>query len=67
MKKLFKFIGLIFKGIWKAITFVRLALMNLIFLVMIAVFYFAFTYTGEGQPTVDKESDIIILNDVKVN
>ncbi len=51
MKKLFKFIGLIFKGIWKAITFVRLALANLIFLVMIAVFYFAFTYTAKvSQP-----------------
>ncbi|GAB7222154.1 signal peptide peptidase SppA [Vibrio sp. B172a] len=60
MKKLFKFIGLIFKGIWKTITFVRLALMNLIFLVMIAVFYFAFTYTGEGQPTVDKESALVM-------
>ncbi|MGR5170768.1 signal peptide peptidase SppA [Vibrio owensii] len=60
MKKLFKFIGLIFKGIWKAITFVRLALMNLIFLVMIAVFYFAFTYTGEGQPIVDKESALVM-------
>ncbi|CAE6895029.1 signal peptide peptidase [Vibrio sp. B1ASS3] len=60
MKKLFKFIGLIFKGIWKAITFVRLALMNLIFLVMIAVFYFAFTYTGEGQPTVEKESALVM-------
>jgi len=60
MKKLFKFIGLIFKGIWKAITFVRLALANLIFLVMIAVFYFAFTYTGEGQPTVEKESALVM-------
>ncbi|TMX32681.1 signal peptide peptidase SppA [Vibrio rotiferianus] len=60
MKKLFKFIGLIFKGIWKAITFVRLALANLIFLVMIAVFYFAFTYTGEGQPTVEEESALVM-------
>ncbi|WP_104028517.1 signal peptide peptidase SppA [Vibrio jasicida] len=60
MKKLFKFIGLIFKGIWKAITFVRLALVNLIFLVMIAVFYFAFTYTGEGQPVIDKESALVM-------
>ncbi|EKO3852430.1 signal peptide peptidase SppA [Vibrio harveyi] len=60
MKKIFQFIGLIFKGIWKAITFVRLALANLIFLVMIAVFYFAFTYTGEGQPTVEKESALVM-------
>ncbi|ELV8723965.1 signal peptide peptidase SppA [Vibrio harveyi] len=60
MKKIFQFISLIFKGIWKAITFVRLALANLIFLVMIAVFYFAFTYTGEGQPTVEKESALVM-------
>ncbi|CAM2742320.1 signal peptide peptidase SppA [Vibrio mytili] len=60
MKKLFKFIGLIFKGIWKSITFIRLALANLIFLVMIAVFYFAFTYTGEGKPVVDKESALVL-------
>ncbi len=60
MKKLFKFIGLIFKGIWKSITFIRLALANLIFLLMIAVFYFAFTYTGEGRPVVEKESALVM-------
>ncbi|MDF5701871.1 S49 family peptidase, partial [Vibrio parahaemolyticus] len=59
-KKLFKFIGLIFKGIWKSITFIRLALANLIFLLMIAVFYFAFTYTGDGQPVVEKESALVM-------
>ncbi|TOJ96692.1 signal peptide peptidase SppA [Vibrio parahaemolyticus] len=60
MKKLFKFIGLIFKGIWKSITFIRLALANLIFLLMIAVFYFAFTYTGEGRPVIEKESALVL-------
>ncbi len=60
MKPLFKFIGLIFKGIWKGITFVRLALANLIFLVMIAVFYFAFTHTGDGRPVIDKESALVM-------
>ncbi|QRG83727.1 signal peptide peptidase SppA [Vibrio diabolicus] len=60
MKKLFKFIGLIFKGIWKSITFIRLALANLIFLLMIAVFYFAFTYTGDDQPVVEKESALVM-------
>ncbi|WP_140208930.1 signal peptide peptidase SppA, partial [Vibrio parahaemolyticus] len=59
-KKLFKFIGLIFKGIWKSITFIRLALANLIFLLMIAVFYFAFTYTGEGRPVIEKESALVM-------
>lgn len=60
MKKLFKFIGLIFKGIWKSITFIRLALANLIFLLMIAVFYFALTYTGEGRPVIEKESALVM-------
>ncbi|EGR0760519.1 signal peptide peptidase SppA [Vibrio parahaemolyticus] len=60
MKKLFKFIGLIFKGIWKSITFIRLALANLIFLLIIAVFYFAFTYTGEGRPVIEKESALVM-------
>ncbi|EIZ1896146.1 signal peptide peptidase SppA [Vibrio parahaemolyticus] len=60
MKKLFKFIGLIFKGIWKSITFIRLALANLIFLLMIAVFYFAFTYTGEGRPVIEKKSALVM-------
>ncbi|EHR0246414.1 signal peptide peptidase SppA [Vibrio parahaemolyticus] len=60
MKKLFKFIGLIFKGIWKSITFIRLALANLIFLLMIAVLYFAFTYTGEGRPVIEKESALVM-------
>ncbi|HGF4934801.1 TPA: signal peptide peptidase SppA [Vibrio parahaemolyticus] len=60
MKKLFKFIGLIFKGIWKSITFIRLALANLIFLLMIAVFYFAFTYTGEERPVIEKESALVM-------
>ncbi|EGQ7856220.1 signal peptide peptidase SppA [Vibrio parahaemolyticus] len=60
MKKLFKFIGLIFKGIWKSITFIRLALANLIFLLMIAVFYFAFTYTGEGRPVIEKQSALVM-------
>ncbi|MDF4403722.1 signal peptide peptidase SppA [Vibrio parahaemolyticus] len=60
MKKLFKFIGLIFKGIWRSITFIRLALANLIFLLMIAVFYFAFTYTGEGRPVIEKESALVM-------
>ncbi|NCG70720.1 signal peptide peptidase SppA, partial [Vibrio parahaemolyticus] len=43
-----------------SITFIRLALANLIFLLMIAVFYFAFTYTGEGRPVIEKESALVM-------
>ncbi|MCD1223550.1 hypothetical protein B4924_15090 [Vibrio cholerae] len=42
MKSLFRFVGLILKGIWKAITFIRLALTNLIFLLSIGIIYFIY-------------------------
>ncbi len=60
MKSLFKLIGMIFKGLWKGITFVRLALANLIFLLILTVFYFAFTHTGDGQPVVNKASALVM-------
>ena len=37
------FIGKIFKGIWKVITFIRLALANLLFIAAIAFLYFSFS------------------------
>ncbi|WP_394251682.1 signal peptide peptidase SppA [Vibrio profundi] len=60
MKKLFKFIGMIFKGIWKLISFVRLALANLLFLASIAVIYFLFTSATPTQPTVPQQSALVL-------
>lgn len=60
MKKLFKFIGMIFKGIWKLITFVRLALANLLFLLTIAVIYFIYFYSTAPQPTVQQQSALVL-------
>ncbi|WGW01410.1 signal peptide peptidase SppA [Vibrio sp. YMD68] len=61
MKKLFKFIGMIFKGLWKLITFIRLALTNLIFILSLAVIYFLFTSIETPTPTV-KEQSALVLN-----
>ncbi|MGC9401462.1 signal peptide peptidase SppA [Vibrio genomosp. F10] len=61
MKKLFKFIGMIFKGLWKLITFIRLALTNLIFILSLAVIYFLFTSIEAPTPTV-KEQSALVLN-----
>ncbi len=55
MKKVFRFIGLIFKGIWKVINFTRLAIINLLFFAVIAMFYFAFTQV-EPTPEAVKKS-----------
>ncbi|WCP66201.1 signal peptide peptidase SppA [Vibrio tubiashii] len=60
MKKIFKFVGLFFKGIWKLITFIRLALVNLIFLASIGVIYFIYTSADTPTPTVPKESALIL-------
>ncbi|NLS14521.1 signal peptide peptidase SppA [Vibrio sp. SM6] len=49
MKTIFRFIGMIFKGIWKTLTFVRVALANLLFLLILAVVYFA-VFHGEEAP-----------------
>lgn len=53
MKTIFRFIGLLFKGIWKLITFIRIALTNLIFLLSIALVYFLYAYETPA-PVVEK-------------
>ncbi|NRF26520.1 signal peptide peptidase SppA [Vibrio coralliilyticus] len=60
MKKIFKFIGLFFKGIWKLITFIRLALVNLIFLISIGILYFIYSGVGSVTPNETKESALIL-------
>lgn len=60
MKKIFSFIGMIFKGIWKLITFIRLALVNLIFIASIGAIYFIYTSADSPVPTVQKESALIV-------
>lgn len=60
MKKLFKFIGLFFKGIWKLITFARLALTNLFFIASVAIIYFVYFHAESETPTVPTESALIL-------
>lgn len=60
MKKIAKFIGMIFKGIWKLITFVRVALVNLFFLLSIALIYFVYFQTDNTQPTVPQQSALVL-------
>ncbi|MDR9827390.1 signal peptide peptidase SppA [Vibrio sp. FNV 38] len=62
MKTLFKFISLIFKGFWKAITFIRVALANLLFLAFIAVLFFTFKQAGDvtALPEVKQESALVL-------
>lgn len=60
MKTIFKFIGMFFKGLWKLITFTRLALANLLFLVAIAVIYFVYFHAEPTVPKVPKASALIL-------
>lgn len=62
MKKIFKIIGLIFKGIWKLISFIRITLINLIFLASIAAIYFVYTAKDSSAPTSLPASSALVLN-----
>ncbi len=59
MKTIFRFIGLLFKWAWKLITFIRLALTNLIFLLSIALVYFLYAYEAPA-PVVEKSSALVL-------
>ncbi|GAL34588.1 signal peptide peptidase SppA [Vibrio maritimus] len=61
MKKVFRFIGMIFKGIWKLINFTRLAIVNLFFFAVIAMVYFAFTQS-DAPPAVEKKATALVMN-----
>ncbi|OEF27673.1 signal peptide peptidase SppA [Vibrio rumoiensis] len=64
MKKLFCFIAAIFKGIWKFITFIRVAIVNVIFIALIVMVYFAFY--PQQEPSIDQpttpEKRALVLN-----
>ncbi|PWI35048.1 signal peptide peptidase SppA [Vibrio albus] len=60
MKKIFRFIGFIFKGIWKTINFLRLAVINLFFILIIALIYFGYTQTEAPQPRITKASALML-------
>ncbi|MBF8999906.1 signal peptide peptidase SppA [Vibrio nitrifigilis] len=62
MKKIVHIIGLIFKGIWKTITFIRIALLNVIFLAFIAVLYFAYTQSIDSTPKEATTPSALVLN-----
>lgn len=60
MKNIFKFIGMLFKGVWKLISFIRIALVNLVFLASIAAIYFLYTSADTPVPTVPTKSALIL-------
>ena len=62
MKRIFKFIGMIFKGIWKVINFIRLAIFNLFFFVIIALIYFGYNQTQEVPVPQIKDASALVLN-----
>ena len=62
MKKIFKIIGLIFKGIWKIISFIRITLINLIFLASIAAVYFLYSSADSPAPETTTTPSALVLN-----
>ncbi|CAM2887792.1 signal peptide peptidase SppA [Vibrio rarus] len=64
MKTLFRFIGKIARGIWKVITFTRVALANLLFLAALVFIYFTVTQVDSKSdtPAVDQTAKALVLN-----
>lgn len=66
MKKLFCFIAAIFKGIWTFITFIRVAIVNILFIALIVIAYLTFSPQQEsstGEPiTPDKRALVLNLD-----
>ncbi|MGB2078798.1 MAG: signal peptide peptidase SppA [Vibrio sp.] len=65
MKKIFRYIGLFFKGIWHAVTFLRMAVFNLLFLLLLAAFAIGFYLDGQEETmpiTAQKEALVLNIN-----
>lgn len=60
MKTLFNFIGLLLKGAWKLITFLRLAIGHLLFLAILAGVYFIYTQSTAPQPNLTTPSALVL-------
>ncbi|WP_027697377.1 signal peptide peptidase SppA [Vibrio litoralis] len=64
MKKLFCFIATIFKGLWKLISFLRVALLNLLFIGVLVLVYFSFF--PQQDPTSEQaeapKKEALVLN-----
>jgi len=60
MKSLFRFVGLLLKGIWKSLTFIRLALTNLFFLLTIGIIYFIYTQADAPLPSLNQSSALVL-------
>jgi len=63
MKKIFKFIGGIIKWAWTFINFIRLAIFNLFFFIIIGLVYLGYTQTNRiTAPPQVKETSALVLN-----
>lgn len=60
MKLLFRLIGWLIKSIWKTITFIRVALINVVFLLSIVLIYFAYLHNTDEKPTITHPSALVL-------
>lgn len=60
MKTIFKFVSSFFKGIWKVITFIRRALVNMIFLLTLGAIYFVYTSADAPKKSVPEKSALVL-------
>jgi protease-4 len=60
MKTILKFVSSFFKGIWKVLTFIRRALVNLIFLLTLGAVYFVYTSADAPKQLIPEKSALVL-------
>lgn len=64
MKTLFKFIGTFLKGCWKALSFARQLILNILFIAVLVGIYFMFTMEHETQTKPIEQPEQALLVDI---
>lgn len=59
MKVIFKGIGKLFRALWRLLSFTRQLILNLLFLVVVGMLFFAF-YPGEEKPLLPEKAALVL-------
>lgn len=62
MKTLFGYLGKLIKGLWKTITFLRVALLNVLFIILVVAIWFGISNTTKTTPPEQSQPSALVLN-----
>lgn len=62
MKTLFGYLGKLIKGLWKTITFLRVALLNVLFIILVVAIWFGISNATKTTPPEQSQPSALVLN-----